>query len=96
MIDIKGLFFSYTKGKNVLRGINLKIQDGEFLGILGPNGSGKTTCLKCINRSLDVEKDRVFINGADICRMTRKEIAKIIAMVPQEVSYGFDFTGILR
>jgi len=48
IIDIKDLHFKYADGTQALRGINLEIKKGEFLGIVGPTGAGKTTLLRCI------------------------------------------------
>ena len=50
-LQIKNLSFGYKKNQMILNNINLEIKQGEILGILGPNGTGKTTFLKCIHLS---------------------------------------------
>jgi iron complex transport system ATP-binding protein len=91
LIDINGLGFSYN-GRNVLKDVKLHIKKGEFFGIVGPNGAGKSTLIKCICRTLDIPARKVSVDGKDITKMKRKDIARILAVVPQEVIYGFDFT----
>lgn len=84
MIEVKNLYFSYDWKKEVLKNINFSIKDSEIIAILGPNGSGKTTLLKCINFILKPQRGNVYLNGGNIYKMGRKEIAKNISYVPQE------------
>lgn len=69
IIEIKDLHFSYdSNGENpveVLKGINLNIQEGEFVAVLGHNGSGKSTLAKHINAILTATSGKVFVNGID-------------------------------
>jgi iron complex transport system ATP-binding protein len=94
VISVKGLEFSYQKGKPVIRGVDLAVKNGEFLGICGPNGCGKSTLLKCLDRTLDVSKGRVMLSGTDIRKMKRRDVARTISVVPQESNFGFDFTAL--
>ncbi len=80
--DINGLEFSYRSMK-VLDDVALEIRDGDVVSILGPNGVGKTTLLKCLNNILSPQAGLVEIDGRDIGGMKRKEIAKEIGYVPQ-------------
>jgi len=82
MLKIEDLHFSY-KEKPVLGGINLEIIPGEVIGIIGPNGCGKTTLLKHLNRNLNPLVGRVLLDQTDIKNMTKSDIAKHIAVVPQ-------------
>lgn len=54
MLEINNLSFSYNENKQILKNISLKINKGEVLGVLGINGAGKTTFIKCINRIIVV------------------------------------------
>lgn len=83
--------FAYNSHE-VLSDIELEVSVGEIVGILGPNGSGKTTLLKCINRVLDPQRGSVLIEGKDHKRMTRKQIALEIGVVPQNGGITFPFT----
>jgi len=76
----------------VLRNLTFAIEEGEFLGIIGPNGSGKTTLLKIIDGLLMPQEGRVCINGKDVRDMKRNDIAKQVAVVPQDTPMIFPFT----
>ncbi len=91
MIDIKGVYFSYDKKRDILKNINLSIKEGEITSILGPNGSGKTTLLKCINSILLPYKGEIYLDGNNVLKMRRDEIAKNIAYVPQEHKISFPY-----
>ena len=89
MLEIKNLNFSYQKDKPVLSDISFSVQSGEILGIVGPNGTGKTTLLKSINKLLSPQSGQTLLNGQDIMQLSIKETAKMIAYVPQYTSSFF-------
>ena len=91
-LEIQDIAFRYSTGVNVFEHISLKILQGEILGILGPNGTGKTTLMKCMNNVLEPCEGKVLYEGKVITEMTRRQIAKIIAYVPQYVNDLFDST----
>jgi iron complex transport system ATP-binding protein len=91
ILTIEHIDFSYGK-KKILRDVSFSVTSGEICGLLGPNGSGKTTLLKCINRILENETGTVKILGRDVTKFSRREIAKLIAVVPQELNIMFSFT----
>jgi iron complex transport system ATP-binding protein len=91
ILDIESLSYRYDK-KTVLDQITLGIKGGEMIGILGPNGCGKTTLLKNLNRNLWPHGGCVMINGTDIGDISKKEIAKSMAVVPQSNEIRFAFT----
>lgn len=80
---VDGVKFSYPHGKEVLKDVGFSMGSREFVGIIGPNGSGKTTLLKCINRILEPSQGSILLDGEDISKMRRNEIAKSIGYVPQ-------------
>ncbi len=94
MLRISGLSFSYNRGPTVLNGIDLEVERGEFVGILGPNGSGKSTLIRCITGSERIESGSVFLRGKDINEMGRREMARMVAVVPQEELHEFQFTAL--
>lgn len=91
ILDIDGIRFSYTS-KEVLHGIDFSTEPGTVLGILGQNGCGKTTLLKCINTTLKPTEGCVLLDNEDITGMSKREIAKRIAFVTQNMSFTFPFT----
>ena len=93
VLTIDGIDCSYGSVK-VLEDIQFAVESGEFLGILGPNGSGKTTLLRSISRVLKPQKGTIFIGDADIYKLKMLEVAKQLAVVPQDTPITFDFTAL--
>lgn len=101
ILSIKKLHKSYTHGSNttkVLKGINLDIEEGSFVSILGRSGSGKTTLLNVISTLLEYDKGKVIIDGKNISKMKKKEINNIrnnyIGFVFQEFNLVKDMSVI--
>ncbi|MFN2340657.1 MAG: ABC transporter ATP-binding protein [Halanaerobium sp.] len=82
ILKIEALNFAYGKEK-VLKNINLSAKKGELITLIGPNGSGKSTLLKCINNYLKADQGSITIKGKKIKEYSRRELAQIIAYVPQ-------------
>jgi len=76
----------------VLDQVSLEVKRGTIVGLLGPNGSGKTTLLRIVAGILRPLAGRVLIGGQPIERLTRRELARRIAVVPQETQSTFDFS----
>lgn len=91
MLDIESLSFNYGAAK-VLDNITFSAEKGECIGILGPNGSGKSTLLKTLSRILDPTSGRVVLCGKELERYSTKELARSMAVVPQDTNIDFDFT----
>ena len=91
VIEASGIKYRYS-GDWVLNGLDLAVEQGEIVGIIGPNGSGKTTVLKLLSKVLRPEAGSVRLMGRDMASMRHKEIAKIVAVVPQGTSISFPFT----
>lgn len=89
MLTIKDLSFAYHEGKTILEHITLDVAQGEVLGILGPNGTGKTTFIKCVNRILQPRSGQILFDGDDIGRLTQQQIARLMAYVPQYINSFF-------
>ena len=90
---VENVDFSY-RDRKTLSNINFSVRRGEICGLLGPNGSGKTTLLKCINGILRSASGSILIHGRDMAGLSREEIAKLVALVPQELNVVFSFTVI--
>lgn len=90
MLDVKDIETFYGDRK-VLERICLSAEKG-FIGIIGPNGSGKTTLLKSISRVLKPKSGIILLDGKDVYGLKAKDVAKNMAVVPQDTSTKFDFS----
>jgi ATP-binding cassette subfamily B protein len=86
-IEIKDLCFSYGE-RTVLTDINLSIVQGEWLGVMGKTGSGKSTLIKILTRTLDPPPDTVMVFGHDVQKWTLADLRGLFAVSPQD-SYLF-------
>lgn len=84
MIRIEHLAYAYHGHHPALDDISFHLEQGERLALLGNNGAGKSTLLKCLNRILEPPAGTVFLDGCDVKRMRRNEIAKMCAYVDQQ------------
>ena len=91
MLRIETLRFSYGDGP-VLSGLSLEAAGGEVVGVLGPNGCGKTTLFGLVAGSLRPESGRVLVDGADLAVLSPGARAKKIAVVPQDPVAPLGFT----
>ena len=91
MLQSRNLYYSY-KEKPVLEDINFDLIPGEILGIIGPNGCGKTTLLGNLNKNLSPKGGCVMIHDTDLEDLKKKEIAREIAVIPQTNEIKFSFT----
>jgi iron complex transport system ATP-binding protein len=76
----------------VLDDISLEVARGTIVGLLGPNGSGKTTLLRILGGTLQPVSGGVWVDGQPIARLSRRELARRVAIVPQETHSTFDFS----
>ncbi|MBI2987510.1 MAG: phosphonate ABC transporter ATP-binding protein [Deltaproteobacteria bacterium] len=85
ILEIKGLHKSYGDSVHVLRGISLKVEQGEFLGLIGLSGAGKSTLLRCINRLIEPSSGEILFPQAifgdqadgswrDVLKLSRREL----------------------
>ncbi|QOJ79227.1 ABC transporter ATP-binding protein [Infirmifilum lucidum] len=81
--SLRSVWFSYTRGKDVLRGVDLDLRAGELVALMGPNGSGKTTLSKVIAGLLKPSRGSVLIDGVEVSRYTRLELSSKVAYVYQ-------------
>lgn len=85
MIQVENLSYHYKGGHQVLKDVSFSVGDGEFLAILGNNGVGKSTMLKCFNKILTPEKGQILMDGDDLLALDRRELARRVAFVAQTV-----------
>jgi iron complex transport system ATP-binding protein len=78
----------------VLRGVSCEVGRGEFLAVIGPNGAGKSTLLRAAAGLLRPKGGRVFLDGRPIESRPRREVARRLALVPQETTLAFPFRAL--
>ncbi|HZK44439.1 MAG TPA: ABC transporter ATP-binding protein [Syntrophomonadaceae bacterium] len=82
-LELNDVAFGYEENKNVFNGVSLTVEAGEVLCLLGPNGAGKTTLFKTLLGLLKPQLGQILLDGRNISRWTRKEIAHFMGYVPQ-------------
>ncbi len=93
IFDLCDLVFAYPgSDRNVLRGVGMKLGEGETLSVLGPNGAGKSTLLSCMAGLLRPQTGCVRLLGEDIRHLTEKKIAAAVSLVPQNHYPIFGYT----
>ncbi len=85
-VDFRNVSYSYEPGQDVLKNVNLHVEPGETVAIVGPTGAGKTTLVSLMSRFYDVERGRgaILVDGQDIRDVTRRSLAGQMSMVLQE------------
>lgn len=83
--------FSYGDTQ-VLHHIDLEVKQGEMVALLGPNGSGKTTLIKLASGVLHPQAGEIYLDGSNLRRLKRRQIAQRVAVVPQQFHMPFAFT----
>lgn len=83
MIEVRDLTLGYFDAPPVLRQVSLRVGKGEVVNVLGPNGCGKTTLLRAILGFLPVPPNHIFLAGRPQEKISRKELARTLAYVPQ-------------
>lgn len=91
MIDVEDL--TVRAGEvGILTEVSLDVTDGEFLAVVGPNGAGKTTLLRAMGGLETPDSGRVTVDGRALRELSARETGRLVARVPQETEFGFDFT----
>ena len=83
-IELRNVTFGYDPYSPVLKNVSIKIQPGQFVGIVGKSGSGKTTLVNLICRFYDPQEGQVLIDGQDVRKITQHDIHQHVALVLQE------------
>ena len=92
-IETRALGFSYG-ARPALEAIGVRAEPGEVVGLVGPNGSGKSTLIRALSGVLEGYSGSARIDGREVREMPRIELARLLAVVPQEPSFSFPFTAL--
>ena len=92
-IRFEDVTFAYEPGRPVLANVNINIQAGETIALVGPSGAGKTTLCSLLPRFYDVTEGRITVDGLDLRAMTLESLRRQIGIVQQDV---FLFNGTIR
>ena len=95
--EIESVRFRYDAGSSdgadwILDDVGFQVQAGEVLGIVGPNGSGKTSLLKILANVLIPQQGMLRLFGNDLAALTQQNVARLVALVPQDTQQSFPFT----
>src|SRR5512137_366138 len=93
LLSLDGVDCRYGSVK-ILEDVGFTVHEGDFVGIIGPNGSGKTTLLKSISRTLKPHTGTILLDKTDVYSIKSMDLAKQMAIVPQESNIGFSFTAL--
>ena len=89
LLTVNHAAFSYDSLHMILKNITFQLDKKSFVGILGPNGIGKSTLLKCINRIYPLKEGHISLAGNDISKLSLRQVARKISYVPQRMSAPF-------
>ena len=85
MLTVKDLCYRYHNGPEVLKDVSFQVEKGRFLAILGNNGAGKSTMLKCFNKILTPHSGEIMLDDTSLLRLPGRELARRLAFVAQSV-----------
>jgi iron complex transport system ATP-binding protein len=91
ILALRGVSAGYG-ARTVLHDVDLEVAAGEWVAIVGPNGAGKSTLLRLITGLLTPTRGEIVVEGRDLARLDREEVARQIAVVPQPSSLPFSAT----
>ncbi len=94
ILKVENGCFGYPKQDEILTDINIQLDEGHILSVLGSNGIGKTTLLKCMIGLMPWSRGRSLLMGNDIRNMSSKEIWNTISYIPQSHGFSFSYTGL--
>lgn len=96
-IEVSGLTVTYRRGKReltALRGVDMRLSPGELVGLVGPNGSGKTSLIRAVTKVVSPAGGEVRLLGDEVGQLSQAELARRVAVVPQEPLLPEAFTAL--
>ena len=92
ILSMRDLVFGYDEKRTVLNSLSMQVEAHSITAILGPNGTGKTTLLNTILGLFEPQAGEIRLNGQPITHYSRRELSKLISLVPQFEYIPFNFT----
>lgn len=94
LLECQGVGFAYpaATGAFAIHGLSFDVKAGETFGVIGPNASGKTTLVRLLSRVLAPSSGRIRLGGTDLARLSGAEVARQVAVVPQDLPRSFPHT----
>ncbi|MFH0768989.1 MAG: ABC transporter ATP-binding protein [Chloroflexota bacterium] len=81
-IEMQNIWLGYHR-KEVLKGVNFQVLPGEMVGLIGPNGCGKSTIIRALSGIISPYRGRILLDGKDLVSISRQELARMLGVVPQ-------------
>ncbi len=91
-VDARAVSFS-VEAKTLLDSVDVRAERGQFVGLIGPNGAGKSTLLRTLSGVLRNQEGAVWLEGSDLQSMPARDVAAMLALVPQIAPYTQGFTA---
>ncbi|MCL2143319.1 MAG: ABC transporter ATP-binding protein [Methanomassiliicoccaceae archaeon] len=92
LLELRDLNKIYDNGFHAVKDVSCKIGSGMLVGLIGPNGCGKTTMMRCINMMHKISSGDVLIDGESVLNKTPSQIARVVSNVPAELKASFGLT----
>ena len=81
-IEMQNVCLGYSR-KVVLKGLTFQVRPGEMMGLIGPNGCGKSTVIKALSHIISPYSGKILLDGQDIKKIQRRDLSRLLAVVPQ-------------
>src|SRR5215213_7479879 len=91
MLEVRNISVAFSE-RTIIDDVTLELCGGEIVALLGPNGAGKTTLLRSLNATVPLKSGTIMVKGIPLGSLSRREIAKNIAVVAQENETKFPIT----
>jgi iron complex transport system ATP-binding protein len=84
-IEVQDICLGYSR-KEVLKDVTFQVMPGEMVGLIGPNGCGKSTIIRALTRIISPYRGRILLDGKDIVSIPRQELARMLGVVPPDTT----------